>query len=121
MPKKPNNQQKALQQRLADNLAKYADDNARRAAILRKNAQRCVLFCNTLHFHRTHKHFFSSSRAVKLATQALNAVRELSALEDAMASEAPDVRPSFVASPRHSLKNVEETLGAVVDECGKSK
>jgi len=38
-----------------------------------------------------------------------------------MASEAPDVRPSFVASPRHSLKNVEETLGAVVDECGKSK
>jgi hypothetical protein len=38
MPTKPNNQQKALQQRLAANLAKYADDNARRAAILKKNA-----------------------------------------------------------------------------------
>ena len=62
-----------------------------------------------------------STRAMNLASEALKAVRELNALEDAMASEAPDVYASFVANPRHSLKNVEETLGAVVDECGKSK
>jgi len=38
-----------------------------------------------------------------------------------MTSEAPDLYPSFVVNPRHSLKNVEETLGAVIDECEKSK
>ena len=44
MPKKPNNQQKALQERLATNLEKYNDDKARRAAILKKNAER-YYFC----------------------------------------------------------------------------
>ena len=55
MPKKPNNQQKALQERLAANLAKYDDDKARRAAILKKNAERFYLFFSSRFFFEVHE------------------------------------------------------------------
>ena len=55
MPKKPNNQQKALQERLATNLEKYNDDKARRAAILKKNAERFYLFFSSRFFFEVHE------------------------------------------------------------------
>ena len=103
MPKKPrlSNMEVAQKKRIAEMQAKYKADEELRQNILKRNA----------------------SKATELAENALKAIREYNALEQAMAAEAPEIEPSFITSSSHIglLTAAESALGAVVDETKKFK
>ena len=89
MPPTTTNLANGVRKAAQDRQAKIDEQNARRTAILKKNA----------------------AKAVKLSNKALKAIQELIALENTMQAEAPDTEVSF--NEGCGLSDAEHAVGVI--------